>query len=462
MNSLNFKRNIYYQTLRLLELSNVVFLLGPRKCGKTFALRQIDEDCSNIQYVDFKLLSKEQSMDTVNALCSNILSGAKVTYLLDEVTHAFFPEVEIAKIASTYTEAKQRGVDVQTKLVLAGSQSVALEAWGRRAFCNQAMFLKADFLSYSEWLKFKGREDVTAQSYQDFLSGTSEFYHFTTVEEYLRGCLDETVVSNANSRNYIYGNDVELVEIDTLMDILYLCLFSLHDNLTSQAFFKKGALSDKLIYIARQIEHKNPMCPEEVRAKVAQSFVGRYDNVQATDMETLKQCFSFLMRCGLVTATPVFPDFEQDNLNVLKHLENDTGMFRKKSDLLGRVNFTINYPMFFVEIVNEILNGSHSKDLTGMLVGSILECHIRGLLPSSGSYEYRDELGREIDYINRRDRKSVEITISNKNTENVHLNLIPDSEGYQKILLSRDIQTIRDGIEMIPYYEYVYELEKRR
>lgn len=77
------------------------------------------------------------------------------------------------------------------------SMSVALEFCGRSAFCNQARFLKTDFLSYSEWLRYEGRNDVTADSYLDFIQGISVFYNFTTIEDYLKGCLDETVISNA-------------------------------------------------------------------------------------------------------------------------------------------------------------------------------------------------------------------------------------------------------------------------
>lgn len=454
----NFKRDIYYNLLDLLKQTNVIFLLGPRKCGKTFALNQIDDEIANTRYFDFKKLSEDESMKVIENIVEHIHAGEDVIYLLDETTHMFFPEEEISKLAGAYTKARQQGIDVKTKIIFAGSQSVALEAWGRRAFCNQARFLKADFLTYPEWLRYQNREDVTADSYLDFIQGTSDFYDFTSVEDYLKGCLDETVVSNANARNLIYGNDCDLVEVDTLLDILYISMFTLHDTSSAQSFFKSRAFSDKMVYLAKQIGKANPLCSTEVRDRVAKSFVSRYDNVKATDIDTLKQSFAFLMRCGLLSATPVFPDMEHENVNVLKQLEDSEGLFRKKGDLLGHVNFTINYPMFFVEIVKEIFKDDLPHGLENMMVGSIVECHVRGLLPNKNCFEYRDEEGREIDYLNRLERLAVEITISNKTMDNVHLDLIQEEEAYKKILLTGDVKAVEQGMEKIPYYEFIYEL----
>lgn len=38
----DFKRDMYYDIPSQLNKHNVVFLLGPRKCGKTYALNQIN------------------------------------------------------------------------------------------------------------------------------------------------------------------------------------------------------------------------------------------------------------------------------------------------------------------------------------------------------------------------------------------------------------------------------------
>ena len=117
-----------------------------------------------------------------------------------------------------------------------------------------------------------------------------------------------------------------------------------------------------------------------------------------------------------------------------------------------------NYPMFFVEIVKEIFQDDLPHKSENMLVGSVVECHVRGLLPNKSCFEYHDEEGREIDYVSRLERMAVEITISNKALENVHLNLISEEEEFRKILLTKDVRKVENGIEKIPYYEFIYEL----
>ena len=435
-----------------------MFLLGPRKCGKTFALCQIENDCEKAERYDFKELRDEsESMQLVDMVIQDILSGIDKVYLLDEVTYAFYPESELVRIANAYTSAKARSISIQTKIVFTGSQSLALASWGQSAFGNQAIFLKADFLSYAEWLDYEEREDVSSDSYCDFVKGTSRFYNFTTVEDYLKACLDETVKSNAKSRNYIYGNDCDLVDVDTLVNIMYITMFTLHDTSSVGNFFVNDKFYDKMVYLSKTIIKRNPMCSEDIRDKIAQSFVGRYESVKATDIETLKQSFSFLIRSGLITATPIFDDFNH-NVNVLKNLEDSDGCYKKKSDLLGHVNFTINYPMFYMELVKEIFPGDYDKCLEGMLLGSIVECHVRGLLPSNSIFEYHDEDGREIDYINRVTRTAIEIMVTNKRIKgDVYLDLLSEGGQYTKILLSKDRSGEEDGIHIIPFYQFIYE-----
>ena len=54
-----FKRNFYYDIEKAIEKTNVVFLLGPRKCGKTVALLQLEKSRSNVKYYNFKKVLKK-------------------------------------------------------------------------------------------------------------------------------------------------------------------------------------------------------------------------------------------------------------------------------------------------------------------------------------------------------------------------------------------------------------------
>ncbi len=455
----DFKRDAYYMVKNAFQQSNVVFLLGPRKCGKTYALTQLHQNSPFSKMYNFKVIPKEQHFDIISKICNDIIEGKSTTYFLDETTYLDYAENEIARIAESFTEAKANGKNPNVHITLTGSQSIALASWGRSAFGGQARFIKMDFLTYTEWLKYKERTDVTEESYLDFLHGVREFYNdFTTLEEYLNGCLDETIKSNANARNYIYGNTCDLVDVNSLKDMMYLTLFKLHDNTSSAAFFRSGGFSDKLAYIEKIISKNNPESVNIVRRRLAESLLNKYNNVKTKDIDTIKQCFSFLIRCDLIAATPVFPDFNH-NVNVLTNLETD-GLYNKKENLFGHVNFTIVYPLFYIEILKEILPDYDKNQLSHMVLGSIVECQMRGLLPQDGSFEYHDTEDREIDYINRNHRMAVEITISNKQTKDIHLDLIPEEEEYLKVLLSKDIFKM-DGKNIVaPYYQMIYKLSE--
>ena len=86
-----FKRDLYYKIVDSLKTSKVTFVLGPRKCGKTFALRQVRDNYVNVEFIDFKQVLKDESMQIIKRIESDILCGVDMLYLLDEVTYIFFP-----------------------------------------------------------------------------------------------------------------------------------------------------------------------------------------------------------------------------------------------------------------------------------------------------------------------------------------------------------------------------------
>ena len=82
-----------------LERFDAVFLLGPQKSGKTSLLKQMNENISNSQYLNFKTLSDDDSMRIINIIADDILAGAEKTYLIDEATYIFFQEAELNKLS---------------------------------------------------------------------------------------------------------------------------------------------------------------------------------------------------------------------------------------------------------------------------------------------------------------------------------------------------------------------------
>jgi len=94
------------------------------------------------------------------------------------------------------------------------------------------------------------------------------------------------------------------------------------------------------------------------------------------------------------------------------------------------------------------------SELPRNLLGSIVECHVRSLLPSNGCFEYRDSSGVEIDYVSV-EGNAMEISVSDKRMKNVNFDILPD--GYKKTLLTKSMTESVNGVERIPYYRFIYD-----
>ena len=454
----DFKRDIYYDVQAALNDKHVVFLLGPRKCGKTVCLSQLNKSIDNSIFVDFKNMSDDDSCNWVKKIVMSIESGEDITYLLDEVTNMYHPEEEISKIALAYSNAIAKGMkgNINTKVVFTGSQSIALKAWGLRAFCNQAKFVNSDFLNYAEWLRYKDINEISVGTFKSFISGTKEFYDFDSLRDYLEGCLEETVTSNEKSKNLIVGNESSLLDVDGLLNVLYATLFSLHDRSSSSTFFKNDSIEKRINYLIKSNSIITSFPQEELKIKIAESFIAKYNSIKTMDIDTIKQALVFLYKSDLITLTPVFDNFET-SMNVCKALLNDDEKLSNKDKLFRLLNINIKYPMFYMEILKDVLGSDYSIDMPNSIIGGVVECYVRGLLPDSYSFEFYDyATGDEIDYVSLENMCGIEISTTDKDKKQLHFHRLP--EGYKKILLTGGIKNNIETLIKIPYYEYIYNL----
>lgn len=444
-----FKRDFYYNVEDSIKNNSVSFLLGPRKCGKTVALKQIALSNNAVEYIDFKTLAdNKQKMAIINRVIDSIYNNDGAIYLLDEITYAFHPESEIAKIAEAFSSVENSNV----RVVFAGSQSVALEAWGRRAFCGNAHFIHTNFLTYSEWLRYKGCEEISAETYNNFLYQTKDFYKFTTVKDYLSGCLEETVISNAKTTNIIFNNDVSSLNVEMLLDVLYSSLLTRQNKTSPSTFANKNQLFDDISYhfadLFDQIDEN------DVQYRITSLLSERYKSLKATSVIDIQKALQFLIRCDLITVTPMI-----DCLDDYTDIQNNItfGRFIGKVDLFEKFIVTINYPMFYVEILKDLFQEKMPKQLQGDVLGGIVECHARGLLPVRYGFEYHDKLEREVDYVNPVKEIVVEISISNKKKKAVHFDCLPDD--YVDILLTKNIDSYNptDKVYHISYYRFLHD-----
>lgn len=460
-NKYDFKRSFYFDVEKSIEDNSITFILGARKCGKTVCMKQLEVELPNAEYYDAKQMSDDDTVDLIDEIADCIKNNEKRVFLVDEATYLLRPEQAIAKIANAFTDCK----NTNTKVVFTGSQSVALEAWASRAFAGNAMSIYADFLSYPEWLAYKKIDEVSESTYNQFILGTREFYSdFVSLDMYLKGCLEETIQSNYKTSNVIFHNNCDALNERILKNVLYAALVAQADRRTLQNFFDRDGLLKKIHSSLK--EAYSAVGGDTLRNRIDDILSERIIGYSSTDFETLKQSYIFLQKCGLVTLTYV--SSETHNFENIVDVSNDLckwdeNKIKNKNELFSRVNICIKYPMFYAEILKEVLGEHFPSAIKGDILGGIVECQVRGLLSQWDCYEYHGmcregELQKEheVDYVNFARQEAVEISVRNKEKKDVHFDDLPKT--FTKILLTKDQDyTQTDGLIKVPYYKFIFE-----
>lgn len=432
-----FKRKFYYTLYKFTQqrCKNVLFLLGPRKCGKTVALLQLKETIGTCaQYVNFKASA---DVNTAREIKSAIESNKDIIFLIDEITYLECADRAIADWAEALTETP----NCKAKLIITGSQMVAIKAWGFRAFSILAAYEEISFINYAEWCDYKGLS-ITQESFNDFVLNSKEFTKIDSVKNYLESCLDETIISNSKSLNVIFNNDCKGLTTKILIAVMYTTMFTLHNHVNYATYRKATRLEDDISYWFGQTN---------LDEKVLDNLVANYYFLKGLDFQIFRKSISFLLQTGLITVT-YFSEGIQDQADVESDLlQKESSLFNSIEDFFHYCNVCIKYPLFYVCILQELIG---TVELNGSLLGSIVECYVRGLL-SKFSFEYKTAM-EEVDYVDYNNKVAIEISISNKKIGATHLGVLESK--WQKILLTKDLNKEVNGIQEIPYYEYIAQL----
>ncbi len=324
----------FYNTVKDSVLKNSVsFLLGPLKCGKSVCLRQIHEELGNSEYVDLKTVAsgdEDKPLEVFDRIFQAIKRNEDLVFLLDGITHVDYADIQIKELARLFDDYSND----KTKIVISGSQSVALNTWANRAFGKDAGYIYAGFLKYTEFMKYKGVEEDSTQMFNAFLYDSAVFHNISSLKEYLTRCIKETNISNEHSMEYIFNNDVFLIEdkIDFLIGICNQALFPL--------------LNEPLSGI------------DQIR----QVLQTGYAAIQNMDTKTLKQALIFLQRCGLITISPLTED-----TNIYRDLNSDNSKINYNQELFHSYTINVAHPMFYVLILKELLRDDMPKELPAIL-----------------------------------------------------------------------------------------------
>ena len=444
-----FKRDFYSNLVSTSIKHGVTFLFGPRHCGKTFALKQMEQEFEKAVYINAKDLS--DSEDAMLDLIDNIRAARKqntgTIYLIDEVTYFYSPETFVSKLYEIFNFTRNN----DTCAVLTGSQSIALRYWECKYFCGCCGVIDVDFLSYAEWLRYKDMSEPSEDSYLQFVSEVSDFYKFPSIDAYLAGCLQETVHSNYKSYTTIFNNDTEGLSVELLVDILFCALVNIHIGMNT---------SSK--QLAAQIKYH---FHEEIPQSVADAIAQRYLSIKNPSNDALHNALVFLYRNGLIGFSWKSTELEHSYLdsdvisnNFPEFSRDSYGHFSKYTqELFKSLGIFIRYPMFYVALLQFILGREAVTSIPNALLGDIVECHVRGLLPINYQFTFHEPVNdREIDYVSPSCNLALEISVSDKH--DVCFDLL--QEDYCNILLTKSRWDSNSTFKRIPYYWYIYHLSK--
>lgn len=450
-----FKRKFYKELISGIQNYFITALLGPRKCGKTVALLQLNEELPLSKYYDAKMMREADQNDLYTAILKSIQNNEEVIYIIDELTYINSADLFVEGIAVESRRYRTTNVHI----VFTGSQSFAIKSWIGKSFSSCAKYVFADFINYSEWLLYKQYDKATEENYIEFLINVDKFYNMDSLCMYLHTCLEETVISNYHSVNLILNNNVDDLNEQVLLDVLFATLVTLRNH-TSYAKFR----SNDMLYNALRFSY-----PEACQSHVEdiRDIVDKYyATFSRLNIQTIIQALIFLSNCKLIRLFEVgeektFGDLEA-MLTSYSSDEKKAKIFTKES-LFRSINVTIAHPMFFIALVKEALGFDESMKLSGSLLGGIVECHCRGLLPTN-AFEFQtvvNDVDREIDYVNPDKGIAVEFTISNNHGECFDLL----AGEYACVRLSQSLRTSWQTdkgkmVQCLPYYEFIAQLSK--
>ena len=161
--NLNFCRKILYQCKEFIDNSNKSFciLTGPRKTGKSYCLQQINLLYSEkrlVKYFNFKNIYKEEEQwDIIKSICNDT---EDTIYLLDEITYIQDYDKALLHLAENYKKHLTK-----IKVIITGSQSLAISWCANVAFSIDAINIKTSFIDFEEWLLYRNKISCYNEEY---------------------------------------------------------------------------------------------------------------------------------------------------------------------------------------------------------------------------------------------------------------------------------------------------------
>ena len=149
--------------------------------------------------------------------------------------------------------------------------------------------------------------------------------------------------------------------------------------------------------LAKQIKYRYRDCySDEIHQHIAEVVAQRYVNLKNMSNNALHNALVFLYRNGLIGFTWKSTELEHGYLdadvianNFPEFSRDKDGNFSKYTqELFKALGIFIRYPMFYVALLQLILGKEVTKNIPKALLGDIVECHTRGLLPINHQFTF--------------------------------------------------------------------------
>ena len=453
-----FHRKIFYQCCDFLENSrkSILVLSGPRKCGKTFCLRQLSSEFG-YDYYNFKNLNTDEAEE----LLLELISREEGVILLDEVTYVEGLFQWISKLDEIKFDKPN------LKFIIAGSQSYALYVTVSTAAGANAEFIRTSFIDFEEWLVYQNKisygdsYEPTEDDFLDYISGGNVFTGILDNLDYIDDCVHETIVSESKSFYAINGIAHGTSDVSTVaLFFMYMSLFDLHNrrsyvhrneypNSLASVRISGG---DDIKYIKRDV-FMNRIYNELDKLIIKVKRLSVYDICNALRL---------LEQADLITIVEVSDD--KFKLEKTEFLQSNNTTDITLSDLFDCINVVSKNPIFHINMLHEVLYELQKEQLVKFLpkdlIGSIYECIIRGLFTYQDETNYQVEFqydGGEIDYVNLGTREAIEISVG-KNHTTKHFSMLPDS--FDKYIITASTEEFIGNIKNMNYLTLLLKLSR--
>ena len=468
-----YKRKFYNQLLDFVKGDKkVCALYGPRKVGKTVALKQLEYGMAStrlVKYADFKQVTDTESLwDCVFAAIEN---NENIIFLFDEITYCDCIDVALAELAE-----KINVRELKCKFIFTGSQVIALEYWIRKYFASNASYVKVNFLLYDEFLELNNF-DLTELSYRNYVLNSWKFNGIDSNREYLKSYLIETVVSNQNS--YFRVKALEMIPedlfINEIMHVVFAAILKLHNKMRWERFIDiDKALENIRTRINRTTEVK--VGKEDYQLLAEQLLVKEYYLCTKIDFRYFCDIIRFLVQADFLIVTTSSEVNSMDFHKWLYTSDNSAIGVSCVTEFFRVFTLIFKQPLFYTNVLGDLCEKLQESGyaigvedvLNQETLGSLVECHVKSYHsciiqdPFLKEFHSIDAQGEhEIDLVNETDLELIEISVRDKKLCDTHFSYHPKKDIYNKVLLGKSREDFENGVQRKIYYKYIYQQAER-